>query len=214
MNPFNSAQPFLYLVLDQDYCLHHSAFDVAHMALQAGVKAVQIRSKTLSPLKFLKLAETIKPLCQNVGVPLIINDDLDVALDVQADGLHLGQKDTSPFKARELFDRKMFIGLSISSLQEAKDAQGSPIDYLGIGPLWHTQTKAITPLTSLNEFKNICNLFPDKPHIAIGGIHTHNISTVKNLGASGIAVVSAICSAPDPYAATLELLGVLNHDTF
>lgn len=214
MNPFNAPKPFLYLILDQDYCLHHSAFDVAHMALQAGVQALQIRSKTLSPLKFLKLAETIKPLCQTAKIPLIINDHLEVALDVQADGLHLGQTDASPFKVRELFDSKMFLGLSISSLQEAKDSQGFPIDYLGVGPLWHTQTKVSIPLTSLNEFKKICDCFPDKPHIAIGGIHKQNITTVKHIGASGIAVVSAICSSQDPYSSTLELLGALNNDTF
>jgi thiamine-phosphate pyrophosphorylase len=191
----------LYLVTDQMSLRGRSLTDVVLAAVQGGVTCVQLREKDLCTRDFVALALTVKSLLHPLGVPLVINDRIDVVLACGAQGLHLGQSDMPVAVARRLLPPEVFIGLSVETPEHVTQAQGQAVDYLGVSPVYATPTKTDTAapwgLSGLSQVRGMTDL----PLVAIGGIHQGNAGEVLAAGADGLAVVSAICSAADPCAA-------------
>lgn len=191
----------LYLVTDQASLRGRTLTDVVLAAVQGGVSCVQLREKDLCSRDFVALALAVKDLLAPTGVPLVINDRIDVALACGAQGVHLGQSDMPIELARQMLPTEVFIGLSVESLDDVVRAAGQPVDYLGVSPIYATPTKTDTAtpwgLAGLRQVRAMTAL----PLVAIGGVHLGNAAEVLLAGADGLAVVSAICSAPDPSAA-------------
>lgn len=198
----------LYLVTDRGLCLGRPLIDVVAQAVQGGVACVQIREKDLSTREFVAEAESIQALLAPRKVPLIINDRVDVALAVGAAGVHLGQSDLPCETARRLLGPKAIIGLSVETWGDVERAAHQPVDYLGVSPIFPTPTKIDTKepwgLQGLARIRAFTRL----PLVAIGGLNRGNVAQVVAAGADGIAVVSALCSAPDPAKAAAELCAV------
>lgn len=182
-------------------------FDILEQALAGGATLVQLREKTLNTHDYYQRALTCKQRCDAYNVPLIINDRADIALAVGAVGLHIGQQDLPYSVAREMLGEKALIGLSVSSEVQAQEAQHLEVDYIGVSPLFATQTKTqdLDPPLGLDGLAQIRKLFTG-PIVVIGGVNTQNTAQAIAHGADGIAVVSAISGAADPKKATKELL--------
>lgn len=193
----------LYLVTDRELLGKRVLEDCIELAIQGGVTIVQLREKSLSTLKFLHLAIRVKAVTSRYHIPLIINDRLDIALAVDADGLHVGQDDLPMLKARELFPNKL-IGVSASTLAEALLAQQQGADYLGVGAVFKTATKADAPEVSLDQLRLIKNSV-SIPVIAIGGINRTNVQQVMATNVDGVSVVSAILAQENVLEAAIML---------
>jgi thiamine-phosphate pyrophosphorylase len=206
----------LYLVTDRDLSLGRSLKAVVKSAVKGGVTMVQLREKNASTRDFIHEAREIKLILKKFNVPLIINDRLDVALAVEADGVHLGQTDMHWRMARQLLGPDKLIGLSIESSHQLHEANDADIDYIGISPVFITPTKIeLTRGLGMSKTREIA-LKSRHPSVAIGGIHLGNAHEVLATGINGISVVSAICSNSDPEDAAKELLKIINqskHET-
>ncbi|GAB3774970.1 thiamine phosphate synthase [Spirosoma horti] len=198
----------LYLVTDSAIAQQagHTLPFVVEEACRAGVRWVQLREKELSTRAFLELGVTLKRITQAYGAKLIINDRVDIALAIDADGVHVGQDDMPHQLVRSLIGPDKTIGLSINKLAELEAARDADLDYLGIATVFPTGTKQDTSsLLGLDGLRAICQQ-TTLPTFAIGGINASNIQSILQAGASGAAVVSSICGQPSPYEATLELI--------
>lgn len=173
-------------------------------ALAGGVTCVQLREKNLAPELFLAKAAAFKALCDAAGVPLIINDSLDVALASGADAVHLGQSDGSLDVARRRLGEGGILGVSVHTPDEARRAEGAGADYLGVGAVFPTATKSDAKLVSLENLRAICSA-TRLPVVAIGGIGEGNIGQLAGTGIAGVAVVSALFSADDITGAARRL---------
>ncbi|OCH23702.1 thiamine phosphate synthase [Aliivibrio sp. 1S128] len=199
----------LYLVTDDQQDIDTLCHVVAE-AIKGGVTMVQIREKHGDVRAFIERSLAIKEVLKDSGVPLIINDRVDVALAVQADGVHLGQSDMPVNLARQLIGSDMILGLSVENETQLREAQDLPVDYLGISAIFSTPTKTniikewgIDGLTKAVKESKL-------PLVAIGGINETNIKKVADTQVDGIALVSAICHATSPKQASeglLELMG-------
>lgn len=197
-----------YLVTDRHLCGERGVVAVVAAAVRGGVSCVQLREKAASTRDMVLLAQSLKAALRGHGVPLVINDRIDVALACSADGVHLGQTDMPAPVARGLLPGHMFIGWSVETLDQVKEAMAWPsgtVDYLGVSPVFDTTTKAdlgqAWGLAGLRAVRQATHL----PLVAIGGIHQTNASAVRAAGADGVAVVSAICAARDPEAAAKSI---------
>ena len=195
----------LYLVTDRRLSLGRSTVEVVAAAVSGGVTCVQLREKHCSTREFLEEARRVRELLAGTGVPLIINDRLDVALAVAADGVHLGQNDMHISDARRLVGERLVIGISAESVADAIRAEAEGADYIGVSPVFTTPTKMDTApplgLEGLREIRRAVSL----PLVAIGSIRHDNAAEVLRAGADGLAVVSAIVSAPCPRTAAAAL---------
>ena len=195
----------LYLVTDRRLSLGRSTVEVVAAAVSGGVTCVQLREKHCSTREFLDEARRVRELLVGTGVPLIINDRLDVALAVAADGVHLGQNDMHISDARRLVGERLVIGISAESVADAIRAEAEGADYIGVSPVFTTPTKMDTApplgLEGLREIRRAVSL----PLVAIGSIRHDNAAEVLRAGADGLAVVSAIVSAPCPRTAAAAL---------
>ena len=195
----------LYLVTDRTLSLGRSTVEVVRAAIRGGVSCVQLREKGCSTREFMDEARLLKALLAGTGVPLFINDRLDVALAVGADGVHLGQNDLPIADARRLVGNRMIIGISAESVADAIRAEAEGADYIGASPVFTTPTKTDTApplgLDGLRAIRRAVRL----PLVAIGGIDADNAAQVLRAGADGLAVVSAIVSAPCPRTAAAAL---------
>lgn len=195
----------LYLVTDRRLSLGRSTVEVVRAAIRGGVSCVQLREKGCSTREFMDEARLLKELLAGTGVPLFINDRLDVALAVGADGVHLGQNDLPIADARRLVGDRMIIGISAESVADAIRAEAEGADYIGASPVFTTPTKTDTApplgLVGLRAIRRAVQL----PLVAIGGIDADNAAQVLRAGADGLAVVSAIVSAPCPRTAAAAL---------
>ena len=195
----------LYLVTDRTLSLGRSTVEVVRAASRGGVSCVQLREKGCSTREFVDEARLLKALLAGTGVPLFINDRLDVALAVGADGVHLGQNDLPIADARRLVGNRMIIGISAESVADAVRAEAEGADYIGASPVFTTPTKTDTApplgLDGLRAIRRAVQL----PLVAIGGIDANNAAQVLRAGADGLAVVSAIVSAPCPRTAAAGL---------
>jgi len=209
MTRVKKLDPTLYLVTDRGLSLGRSLQWVVEKAVKGGTTLVQLREKDLDTRPFIESAISIKKILDHHGVPLLINDRVDVALAVGADGVHLGRHDMPYELARKILGRDAIIGLSVESYQQAEQVSRLEADYIAISPVYTTPTKEeLTEALGLEGVSRITGLCP-QPAIGIGSIKTHNAADVIRAGADGIAVVSGICSAEDPGEAARELKQVV-----
>jgi thiamine-phosphate pyrophosphorylase len=202
----------LYLVTDGGIAQQagHTLPFVVEEACRAGVRWVQLREKDLSTRDFLDMGLALKRITQTYGARLIINDRVDIALAVDADGVHVGQEDMPCDRVRSLIGPGKIIGLSVNSLAELEVARDADLDYLGVATIFPTGTKQDTSsLLGIDGLRAICQR-TQLPTFAIGGINAGNIQEIVRAGATGAAVVSAICGHPSPYDATRELIRLLD----
>jgi thiamine-phosphate pyrophosphorylase len=199
----------LYLVTDRGLSLGRSTVDIVRAAVAGGVTCVQLREKECSTRQFVAEARAVRELLTGTGVPLIINDRIDVALAVGADGVHLGQTDMPIADARRVVGSSMLIGISAECVEDAVRAQAEGADYIGISPVFSTPTKTDTaPALGLHGVALI-RAAVSLPLVGIGGIGPGNAAEVLRAGCDGVAVVSAIVSAPDPQQAAAELKAII-----
>jgi thiamine-phosphate pyrophosphorylase len=195
----------LYLVTDRSLSKGRTNREIVEAAVAGGVTCVQLREKHCGTREFIHEALALRPLLRDHNIPLIINDRLDVALAVAADGVHLGQSDMPIAMARKIAGRSLLIGISAESADDALKAEQEGADYIGISPVFSTPTKIdAAPPLGLGGVSKIGGLV-DIPLVGIGGINLDNAASVIGAGADGVAVVSAIVSAEDPTAATSML---------
>jgi thiamine-phosphate pyrophosphorylase len=197
MRAFTPEVLRLYLVTDHDLCGERDLLSIVQDAVRGGVTCVQLREKTKNSRDFVAQAQALKRLLSPLQIRLVINDRIDIALACEADGVHLGQSDMPIEDARRLLPQQVFIGWSVENLTHVEQASQLPVDYLGVSPVFATPTKTDTaPAWGLAGLTQVRQQTP-LPLVAIGGIHTHNAAEVLKAGANGLAVVSAIMSAPD-----------------
>ena len=191
----------LCLVTDRGLSLGRPLVDVVAQAVSGGVTMVQLREKDCATREFLEEARALKALLAPLGVPLVINDRIDIALAVNADGVHVGQTDMPVEIARAMLGPGKILGLSITNASQMSHEDARKTDYLGVGPLYLQQTKtnASTPL-GVEGFSAL-RAMTERPVMAIGGLKADNSAPVLAAGADGLAVVSGIVSATDPSAA-------------
>lgn len=195
----------LYVITDAKLSLGRSHLEVAQAAIEGGASIIQFRDKEMSTRQLVETTRKIKELTDEASIPLIINDRLDVALAVDADGVHVGQDDMPAALARQLIGPHKILGVSASTVEEALQAEREGADYVSASPVFTTPTKPDAPpptgLEGLRAIVEAVNL----PVIAIGGINEKNAAEVIEAGAQGIAVISAVISAPDIVAAARYL---------
>ena len=194
----------LCLVTDRDLMSTKRLEEAVEEAILGGVTMVQLREKEVSAEKMYNIAQSIKKITNRYEVPLIINDRVDVALAVNAAGVHVGQSDIPASAVRKIISNEMILGVSATNLEEAEAAQNDGADYLGIGAMFATITKKDAKLVSIMELKSIRDAI-DIPIIVIGGIDETNVGEFKGTGIDGFAVVSAIIAKPDIRRAAAEL---------
>lgn len=195
----------LHLVTDRDLSRGRDLLEIVRAAVAGGISVVQLREKDASTRDFIELGRRLLAELQCCAVPLLINDRVDIALAIGADGVHLGQSDMSYDRARELLGPEAIIGLSVESLADAIAAEELDVAYLGLSPVFTTASKKdIKEPLGLQGIREIRGISRHKL-VAIGGIHAGNSSDIFAAGADGIAVISAICGADDPTQATRKL---------
>ena len=203
--------PRLYLVTDRRLSGGRTTEFIIAAALRGGATAVQIREKECPPAEFLDRARRLKSLLDRFGIPLIVNDAVDVARACGAAGAHLGQNDVSPAEARRLLGPDAIIGLSVETFEQAARAEEEDVDYLGVGPIFATLTKTDAALPwGLDGLRRLRER-TRKPLVAIGGIDASNAASIIEAGADGLAVVSAVVSAADPESAARALRAIIDH---
>ncbi|MEY8677114.1 thiamine phosphate synthase [Thomasclavelia cocleata] len=201
----------LYLVTDRKWLNGRKLTDDLEKAILGGVTTIQLREKNLSNEEFISIAKDVKKVCQKYHIPLIINDNLEVALAINSDGIHIGQNDIPASIVRKQIGPDKILGVSVHNLKEAFQAKIDGADYVGVGAIFSTETKNDATNVTLDSLKKICDNI-DLPVVAIGGINLDNISKLKDINIAGIAVVSAIMNADDITAASGQLVRELNHD--
>ena len=194
----------LYAVTDRAWVGEQTLYQQVESALKGGATCVQLREKQLGDADFLQEAIQIHALCQQYGVPLFINDNVEVALQCHAEGIHVGQDDMAAAQVRQRVGEGVMIGVSAHTVQEALDAVAHGADYLGVGAVFATHTKTDVSEMPRQTLLDICNAV-DVPVVAIGGIHKENILQLKGTGVDGVALVSAIFAAKDIEAECREL---------
>jgi len=187
----------LYVIVDPEHCAGRDARWVTERVSSVGCAALQLRAKGLSDQAHLTLARDLRVLCRRENVPFWLNDRLDLALLVDADGLHLGQDDLPPEEVRKLWGTRP-LGLSTHNLSQARAAEARGVDAIGFGPLFSTQSKLNPdPEVGLAGLAEVCGAL-SLPVIAIGGVKLEHVPALRAAGASTCAVISAVCGAPDP----------------
>ena len=200
----NADAMTLYAVTDRTWVKDTTLMDQVKEALEGGITFLQLREKHLSKEEIIKEAREMKELSKEYKVPFVINDNIEVALAVDADGVHIGQDDMSVEEARKLLGEDKIIGVSAHNVEEAIKAQKGGADYLGVGAVCATSTKKDANVVSKEEIKKICHTV-EIPVVAIGGIKKENIKTLEGTDVDGVAVVSAIFAAKDIKKDTKQL---------
>lgn len=209
----NNAFPYpLYLVLSEKDCTHLHWLEVAEQAIKGGVDIVQLREKNCSFDAYLRKAKQLKELTDAHNIPLIINDAVDVAVEVQSWGIHVGRSDMRPSEITQLPGHPVHIGWSLEVIEQLDSNELKFVHHLGVSPVFSTPTKTNTitewGLNGIRQLKEQTSI----PLIAIGGIHSHNAKAVLEAGADSLAVVSAICGSKAPLEAAYQLKQII-HDT-
>ena len=198
----------LYLVTDKSDDVE-KFLNTIEEAIKGGVTVVQIREKTADTLDFYNLALKVKGITTKYNVPLIINDRVDIALAIDADGVHVGQSDMPCDVTRRLIGEDKILGVSASTVDEAQKAEKDGADYIGTGAVFPTATKDDAPSVTKEELKEVVDSI-EIPVVAIGGINLENAHKLVDTGIAGLSVVSAIMSADNPKKASEELLKIFN----
>ena len=200
--------PRLYVILDRAAARGRDLLTILDATLAGGCRLVQLREKEWPSGRLLPMAERLRDRCRAAGATFVVNDRLDLALALGADGVHLGQDDLPPAAARPLLRPGMILGLSTHSLEQARAAQAAGAGYVAVGSMFPTGTKPDFQLVGpelIGKLRGEISV----PLIGIGGITHDNVAQVIHAGADGVAVISAVCAAPDPEAATRRFLGAI-----
>ena len=195
----------LYFITDSTGFAEKEFLYRVEKALKGGVTLLQLREKEKTTREYIKLAEKVHSITKKYSVPLIIDDRVDVALSVDAEGVHVGQSDMPVYIARKLMGKDKIVGATTKTVSQAKEAYEQGADYLGVGAIFPTTTKVKTVLTSTDTLKDICSAVPI-PVNAIGGLNKDNIGVLKGIPIAGICVVSAIMKAENPRTETERIL--------
>jgi len=198
----------LYLVTDRVLIGERSLKNCVMDAINGGITIVQLREKDLSTLEFYNEAVELKQLLNSNNVPLIINDRLDIALAINADGLHIGQQDMPVTVARKLIGENMLLGVSVYTVEEAIAAQSNGADYLGVGAMFPTSTKSDAITVSIEELSRIKKVV-SIPVVAIGGITLSNAGSLLCTGIDGLSIISSILGKEDIYTASKEFFTLI-----
>lgn len=209
MKSFNSPEELkksllLYAITDRHWTGKKTLLEQTREALEGGATMIQIREKDLDEMNFKKEAEELKLLCREFNVPFIVNDNVQLALQIDADGVHVGQSDMRALDVRKLLGKDKIIGVSAATVEEAVLAQEQGADYLGVGAVFPTSSKDDASSVSHEELKKICGSVKI-PVVAIGGITKDNVHELKGTGICGISVISAIYGQKDIKAASEDL---------
>ena len=194
----------LYAVTDRSWLNGRTLYEQVKLALKGGTTFVQLREKELCEKEFLAEAIKLKALCERYKVPFVINDNVGIAAKMNADGVHVGQKDMQAGNVRARLGEDKIIGVSVQTAEQAVIAEKSGADYLGVGAVFPTGSKNDADAVDKNTLKAICEAV-DIPVIAIGGIGLHNVMELAGTGIGGVAVISAIFAEQDISAAAAKL---------
>ena len=197
----------VYAVTDRAWLNGKTLEEQVEKAIQGGATLIQLREKQLHYDDFLEQAIKIKKITAQYHIPFIINDNVEIALAVDADGVHVGQKDMQANMVRKKLGENKIIGVSVQTLEQALSAEKNGADYLGVGAVFSTSTKQDASEVSFETLQNICKAV-SIPVVAIGGTNIKNIAKLKNSGIDGVAVVSAIFAQKDITKATQELVSL------
>jgi thiamine-phosphate pyrophosphorylase len=201
--------PSLYVILDRSASRGRDLEEILDATIAGGCRLIQLREKEWPSGRLLPLAERLGDRCRRAGVTFIVNDRVDLALAVGADGVHLGQDDLPVRAARPLLRPGMVLGRSTHSVAQAREAQSDGADYIAVGSMFPTHTKPDFELVG-PELVRAVRPVTRAPLIGIGGITRGNVAQVIRAGADGVAVISAVCGASDPAAATREFLAAIS----
>lgn len=205
----NKIDYSLYLVTDRDILGNRNLCKAVEDSIKGGVSIVQLREKFVDDETFLKIAKEVQKITKKYNVPLIINDNVKIAKEIDAEGVHIGQSDKPLEETRKILGKDKIIGVSVGSLDEALKAQKGGADYLGIGTIFYTGTKKdINEPLGIEKLKTIVENI-SIPSVAIGGIHLNNIEKVMKTGVNGVAVISEILGKEDIENATRTLLSFI-----
>lgn len=194
----------LYAITDRHWLNGKTLYSQVELALKGGATMIQIREKDLDENAFLKEAEQIQSLCAKYCVPFIVNDNVELAVKIGADGVHVGQSDMAAKDVRALIGKDKILGVSAQTVEQALEAQKCGADYLGTGAVFPTGSKDGAQVLGVQTLKEICSAV-NIPVVAIGGISKDNILELKKSGIAGVSVISAIFAQNDIVAATAEL---------
>ena len=204
----NDIDLSLYLVTDNSEDVD-KFLNTIEEAIKGGVTVVQIREKTADTLDFYNLALKVKEITSKYDVPLIVNDRVDIALAIDADGVHVGQSDMPCDVTRKLIGQNKILGVSAATVKEAEKAESDGADYIGTGAVFPTATKDDADSVTKDELIEIVKSI-DIPVVAIGGINLDNAHELNGTGITGLSVVSAIMSSDNPKKSSQELLNIFN----
>jgi len=199
----------VYLVTDHRKKSDEEILEIIENAIKGGTSLIQIREKTASTKEFYSLSMKIKEITDKYNIPLIINDRIDIALAIDADGVHIGQEDMPAKVARKIIGKNKILGVSAKSVEQAIQAEKDGADYLGCGAIFPTSTKEDAANLSKNELKKITNSV-NIPVVAIGGINLENAEELADTGIFGFSVVSAIMNAENPKEVSKKLKEIYN----
>jgi len=192
----------LYLVLDPDLCRAIGMVETARLAVLGGATMVQLRDKQATTAEMIATGLQLKAALSGIGVSLIVNDDVEAALAIGADGIHVGQEDMNATEVRKRVGDRLILGLSVETEDLARRVDPAVVDYVGVGPVFATGTKPDHKQPV--GFEGLARIVAASPipAVAIGGVKLQHVEEIFRAGAKGLAVVSAICGSPDPQAAT------------
>lgn len=194
----------LYAVTDRTWLNDETLYEQVEKAIKGGVTFVQLREKNLDDKSFMDEAMEIQKLCREYNIPFVINDNVEIAKKINADGVHVGQSDMKALNVRSILGDDKILGVSAQTVEQALLAEKEGADYLGVGAVFPTGSKSDADDVSIETLKEICSAV-NIPVVAIGGIGADNVSALANSGISGIAVISAIFGAEDIESATKNL---------
>jgi len=186
-----------YLVTNRNNKTEQEFFNIIEQSILGGVSIIQLREKATNSKEFYDIAIKLKKLCDEYNIPLIINDRLDIAIAVNANGVHVGDEDIPGNIVRDIIGYDNILGISASNIDDAVVAEENCADYIGVGAVFPTKSKDTNNEISIEQLKNIVESV-NIPVVAIGGINEYNISLLKNTGIKGVAVISAIMGSDNP----------------
>ena len=199
---FDAVKLKLYLVTDPHLCATFGLLNTVNAAVKGGITMVQLRDKEASTNDRIGVGKELQKILKDTEIPLIINDDVEAALAIDADGIHIGQNDKSTVEIRGKIGKDKIVGLSCETIEDAKAADPALVDYIGISPVFPTPTKSdFNAYIGLNGISDIVNA-TSLPSVAIGGLKREHCAKIFSTGCQGMAVVSAICGKVDPYMET------------
>jgi thiamine-phosphate pyrophosphorylase len=181
----------LYLVTDRSWCQNTTLESQVKQAIEGGITCLQVREKNISNEQFIDTARPLQKLAEQYDIPFIINDNTEVCQAMDADGVHVGQEDLDSLKTRNLIGAEKILGVSVQTVEQAKNAEQNGADYLGVGAIFSTDTKLDAAKLNPEKLREICEAVTI-PVVAIGGINEHNIQQLANTSIKGVALVSAI----------------------